>query len=297
VAAVTELQIRDLTAADIQAAVDLGTAQGWRNRQLFYEFVLRTPTCRPLVGCVEGRVIATGLATANRPVGWLGAIIVAADYRGRGFGRAITEELCRLLGAAGCITLSLEATDYGRPMYERMGFRPATHYHQLQADHLDEAPVVPDGARVRRIAEIDLPAVLELDRLATAEDRSAALRVLAAGLVSGDRDDTPRPGGGGGWILERGGVVSGYLFPAERAYGPIVAPLFADGLYLLDLHRFVVPAGAHVRAGIPDEHPAAWRELVGRGWQETWRAPRLLLGPDVPWRPECIWGQINSAMG
>jgi Acetyltransferase (GNAT) family len=258
---------------------------------------LRTPTCRPLVGCVQGRVIATGLATANHPVGWLGAIIVAAEYRGRGFGRAITEDLCRRLRAAGCTTLSLEATDAGRPMYERMGFRLTTHYHQLQAEHLDVEPAAPGGARVRRLETADLPAVLELDRLATAEDRSAPLRVLAAGLASGDRDDTPRPGGGGGWILERSGVVSGYLFPAERAYGPTVAPLFADGLYLLDLHRFVVPAGAHVRAGIPDEHPAAWRELAGRGWQETWRAPRLLLGPDVPWRPEWIWGQINSAMG
>jgi hypothetical protein len=30
---------------------------------------------------------------------------------------------------------------------------------------------------------------------------------------------------------------------------------------------------------------------------ETWQAPRYLLGPDVPWRPEWIWGQLNSAMG
>jgi hypothetical protein len=87
------------------------------------------------------------------------------------------------------------------------------------------------------------------------------------------------------------------LLPAERAYGAIVAPRFEDGLYLLDLHRHIVPAGAHVRAGIPDEHAAARRELQARGWQETWQAPRLLLGPDVPWRPEWIWGQINSAMG
>ena len=59
----------------------------------------------------------------------------------------------------------------------------------------------------------------------------------------------------------------------------------------------VVPAGAHVRAGIPDEHAAARRELQARGWQETWQAPRLLLGPEIPWRPEWIWGQINSALG
>ena len=26
-------------------------------------------------------------------------------------------------------------------------------------------------------------------------------------------------------------------------------------------------------------------------------SPRMLLGPEIPWRPAWIWGQINSAMG
>ena len=104
-----------------------------------------------------------------------------------------------------------------------------------------------------------------------------------------------------GWVLEdeapAGDGLRGFLLPAERAYGAIVAPRFEDGLFLLDLHRYVAPADSHVRAGIPHEHEAAWRELQARGWQETWRAPRMLLGPDIAWRPDWIWGQINSAMG
>lgn len=282
--------LREMAQPDIDAAVGLATAQGWRDRQRFYEFVMRTATCQPLAGVVDGRVVATGLATANGPVGWLGAIVVATEFRGRGIGRAVTEELCRRLRAAGCATLSLEATDAGRPMYERMGFRLVTHYHQIQADHLPDSPIPPEDANVRRLEPADLPAVFELDRLATAEDRSVPLRGLAE--IGAESKGDAR-----GWVLEREGAVCGFLLPAERAYGAIVAPRFEDGLFLLDLHRHVVPAGAHVRAGIPDEHAAAWRELKARGWQETWQPPRLLLGPDVPWRPEWIWGQINSAMG
>lgn len=296
------MQIRPMTPQDVDAAVELARAQGFRDRHRFFEFVFRTPTARPLVGTIDGRLIATGLATANGSVGWLGGIVVAAEHRRQGFGAAITKELIRLLRAAGCTTLSLESTEIARPMYERLGFRLATHYHQLQADHLEASPEPPPGERVRRLERADLPAVFELDRLATAEDRSAPLGVLAE-LADGR-------GGPGGWVLEEdiargeasgggpdGGGMRGFLLPAERAYGAIVAPRFEDGLYLLDLHRSIVPAGGHVRAGIPDEHAAAWRELLARGWQETWQAPRMLLGPDIPWRPTWIWGQINSAMG
>jgi ribosomal protein S18 acetylase RimI-like enzyme len=290
-------QVRELTAADASAAIALSSAQGFRDRTRFYELVLRTSTCQALAGVVDGHVIATGIGTVNGPVGWLGGIVVDAQFRRRGIGRAITEELCRRLRAAGCVTLSLESTDAGRPLYEQLGFRLATHYHQLQADHLPIPPAPPDGASVRRLATADLPAIYELDRRATAEDRSATLRVLAEAGVSDGGAAEPLPGAGGNWVLERDGALAGFLLPAERAYGAVIAPGSEDGLYLLDLHRFVVPAGAHVRAGVPDEHVAAWRELQARGWQETWQAPRLLLGPDVPWRPDWIWGQINSAMG
>jgi GNAT superfamily N-acetyltransferase len=279
-----EFRVRPMTAADIEAAVGLALAQGWRNRLRFYDFVLRVPTAQPLVGEVGGRLAATGLATANGTVGWLGAIVVDADFRGRSFGRAMTEELIERLRAAGCRTIALEATDAGRPMYERMGFRVATTYHQLQADHLDRLPPAPKGARLRRLESADLAAVFELDRRATGEDRSAAL-----GALAGWNDSS--------LILGREGALAGFLLPSERAYGAIVAPRFEDGAFLLDVHRSLVPEGGHVRAGIPDEHVAAWRALLSLGWHETWRAPRMLLGPDVDWRPEWIWGQISSAMG
>jgi GNAT superfamily N-acetyltransferase len=253
---VRALKIRDMAPDEAEVAIALATAQGWRDRRRFYDFVFRVPTCQPVVAVAADHVVGTGLATAQGSVGWLGAIAVEAMWRRRGIGRAITEELCRRLRAAGCTTLSLEATDDGRPMYERMGFRLAATYHQLQAGHLPEVPAAPAGAHVRRLEPADLPAIYELDRLATSEDRSVALAVMA-------RD--------GGWVLERGGAVCGFLVPAERAYGPVIAPRFEDGLFLLDLHRHVIPAGADVRAGIPDPHAAAWRELRSRGWNETWR--------------------------
>ncbi len=276
--------IRDMTGADVGASVALALAQGWRNRQAFYELALRTPACQPLVGVVAGAVVATGLATVNGPVGWLGGVIVDATQRGRGYGRAMTEELCRRLRDAGCGTLSLVATDAGRPLYERLGFRVATHYHEMDGDHLERMPDPPAGAKLRPLEPDDLLRVFELDRLATAEDRHAILGQLAAA---------------GGWVLEGEGDAGlrGFLLPSDRAFAAIVAPGFEDGLCLLDLHRHLTPPEIRARAGIPDAHSAAWHELTARGWHDHWLAPRMLLGPDVAWRPEWIWGLVNSAVG
>jgi GNAT superfamily N-acetyltransferase len=275
-------EIRDMTSAEVGAACALALAQGWRDRRAFYGFALRTSTCQPLVGVVDGEIVATGVATVNGSVGWLGAVVVEEAVRGRGYGRAVTEELRRRLLAAGCETLSLVATPAGRPLYERMGFRLATHYHQMEGDHLPEQPAPPEGTRLRPIEPEDLPAVAGLDRLATAEDRQAALTELAIS---------------GGWLLEDEAGLRGFLLPSDRAYAAIVAPRFEDGLFLLDLHRHLAPPDGHARAAIPDDHTAAWRELDARGWRPTWLAPRMLQGPDVSWRPEWIWSLINSAMG
>jgi GNAT superfamily N-acetyltransferase len=280
-----DLSIRAMTAADAPILVALASAQGWRDRTTFYDLMLRVPTCRMLVGEIDGRVIAGGIATVQGSVGWLGGLIVDAELRRRGIGRAMTENLIAHLRTAGCATLSLEATDQGLPMYEAMGFRLMTHYRQLQAEHLDEPPPIPAGATLRRLGPDDLPDIFALDRAATGEDRSAALAVLTE--VNG------------GWALERprgGGhpELAGFLMPAERAYGPVIAPMFEDGLFLLDFHRTLAP---QVRAGVPEEHSRAWRELLSRGWIETWQAPRLIIGPAPEWRPELIWGQINSGMG
>lgn len=282
------LTIRAMTPDDAPTAVALTNAEGWRDRTRFWDLASRTETCRAIVGEVEGRVVATGLATVNGTVGWLGGLIVAKEWRGRGYGRAMTEDLIRRLQTAGCIILSLEATDAGRPMYERLGFHQMSAYHQLEAGHLNVRPDPPADRLIRPFRSDDLAAVCELDRLATCEDRSAALRVLAEL--------------NGGWILEqRGGPdgdrPAGFLLPSERVYGAVVAPRFNDGLFLLDLHRWIVSDEGSVRAGIPHEHKKGWQGLIARGWVETWRAPRLILGPSIDWQPNWIWGQINSAMG
>lgn len=49
-------------------------------------------------------------------------------YRKRGLGEAITWHAVREGAKAGCTVAALQASEMGRPIYERMGFRTVAGY-------------------------------------------------------------------------------------------------------------------------------------------------------------------------
>jgi hypothetical protein len=52
-----------------------------------------------------------------------------------------------------------------------------------------------------------------------------------------------------------------------------------------------------VRAGLLLENESGAAALATDGWTEAWRAPRLIRGAPLTWKPDHIWGQFNHALG
>src|SRR5664280_192366 len=120
---VITFEIRDMTPADIDPAVAMYGAGGWGERREYLEWELANPAIQILVGLRDGAVVATGMATINGDVGWIGSIFVDRTMRSQGYGRALTEAACERVEAAGCRTQALIASPYGKPLYDKMGFR------------------------------------------------------------------------------------------------------------------------------------------------------------------------------
>lgn len=96
------------------------------------DFVGREPWNLPdwtlYAGTHDGAPMTSGLAVrTNGTVGvyWIGTV---PEARGRGFGGAMTRRLVADGAAAGCEVATLEASDMGRPVYERIGFRTVVEY-------------------------------------------------------------------------------------------------------------------------------------------------------------------------
>jgi len=266
---------------DVEPATDAILRADWGDRRSWFEFATTQPECHPVVAEADGRVVGTGVGTANGTVGWVGTIWVEPAFRGAGLGRALTQEVIDGLEAAGCRTLLLVATDEGLPLYERMGFALQTRYRILEASGVRAGAA--GETRVRAFEARNLETMLELDRLATGEDRGHVIRRFAAA------DSTK--------VLEVDGAVRGYVVRAPWGGGATVASSPADALKILDSRRRASGPGGRVRVGLLEDNAAGLEALRLAGLEPIWSAPRLVRGEPLDWRPDWIWGQFNHAMG
>ncbi len=270
--------IRPLVAADIPVAAAAIRRSDWGDRTAFLRFAVAHPACRPFAIDEDGEIVGTGLATVSGAVGWVGLIWVRPDRRGHGLGTALSARAVAELEAAGCRTQVLVATEQGRPIYERLGFRELSRDHILVAPGLPAA-AVPDPA-LRMLTPADMPAVETLDRAATGEDRSHLLRIA-----------------GHGWVAGGPGEVRAFSLVAPAGGVAVVAPDPDDALRLLELRRRLVGEAGRARANVMDENRDGLARLAAAGWEDAWSGTRMIRGEPLAWQPTAIWGVFGHALG
>jgi predicted GNAT family N-acyltransferase len=81
-------------------------------------------SARQFVLEADGGVVGTArLLVPDAAVGKIGRVALLPEYRGRGWGRMLMEEVLRAAGALGLREVRLDAQTGARPFYERLGFR------------------------------------------------------------------------------------------------------------------------------------------------------------------------------
>jgi GNAT superfamily N-acetyltransferase len=80
------------------------------------------------VGYADGEPVATGLGFRTGQTIGVYNIATAPSGRKRGFGTAMTERVAEDGAAAGCEVAVLQASEMGRPLYEKLGYRTVVEY-------------------------------------------------------------------------------------------------------------------------------------------------------------------------
>jgi predicted N-acetyltransferase YhbS len=172
---------------DLKRCVALSVDRGWSPERSKWSLLLAASEAFG-VDAPDGR----GLAGAVVLTRWgpdlasIGMMLVAARYGRCGLGRGLMEHV---LAEAGHATVTLFATDMGRPLYEKLGFQPVRRSVSF-VGAFRPGPAsagAPAGASRRALAgagapagaagcaraatEADLPAILAVDRAAFGADR------------------------------------------------------------------------------------------------------------------------------
>jgi ribosomal protein S18 acetylase RimI-like enzyme len=239
-----------------------------------FSFYLWSGFCHPHIALWNGGVVGVGSLAILGKTGWLAHVIVHPEFRNRGIGSRIVTELLSLSKAFEVETLLLAATAQGRSVYRKAGFRTVGRYTFLAR----EKPWIPrpPSHHIEALGEAHHPSVLALDRLITGESR--------APLISGFFEE-------GLVYLSEGAVWGVYLPHLKEGY--IGAVQEAAGLALMEIKY-----AERDTAVVPTKNRTAFRFLKENGFAETGRvAYRMVLGQDVEWRPEHLFGRIGGNFG
>jgi len=262
--------IRPLGADDLKSCAALSVDRGWWPERGKWSLLLAESEGYG-VDAPDGEGLAGTVVLTRWGVGCgaIGMMLVASRYGGYGLGRALMEHALRAAGEGTAV--SLFATDWGRPLYEKLGFNPvrrsvafrgqfrANPRNGNSGEREARAGAAGSSGNVRAATEADLPAILTLDRAAYGADRERILSRLPAFadriVVLEDREGIA--GYAAAWRTEAFTVIGPLMAPDGAAAKRLVTELAAHSTVAvrldLDPDRPELPGWARARGLLPTE--------------------------------------------
>ncbi|WP_432868787.1 GNAT family N-acetyltransferase [Microbispora rosea] len=256
-----ELPVRRLGPEDLSRCLALNEDRAWAREERKWLFLLENAEVYAIdapSGDLAGTVTLTRYGTAAAGIGMM---LVATRYGGRGLGRRL---MTHVLDVAGDATVFLWATEFGRPLYEKLGFEALgvteARVGRLRTGH---DPVLSRPADL----DADLGALLALDGEVFGADRADLLARLFAFAeeVRVTEDETG---------------LTGYAVSWRSVDTLFIGPVVADGeavarALITDLAR---KAGGLVRIEAERARPGLLDWLGERGLSQAFSTSFMVHG-------------------
>jgi GNAT superfamily N-acetyltransferase len=272
--------VRRLGPGDLRHCVALSLDRGWSPERAKWSLLLEVSGAFGVDAPDGGLAGAAVLTRYGADLASVGMMLVAARHGRRGLGRALMDHL---LGEAGDATVTLFATDLGKPLYEKLGFRTirrnASFVGTFRADPHAAAPTGATATRpattsadnskmrTRLAVDADMAAILDVDKAAFGADRSRLLHRLptfANRLLVLETEDGVA-GFAAAWRNDSATVIGPVVAPggpaARRLITDLAAPIRGRVRLDLDPDRPELPAWA-VRHGL---EPVARTAVMAHG--------------------------------
>jgi GNAT superfamily N-acetyltransferase len=263
--------IRRLGADDLKNCAALAVDRGWWPERDKWSLLLDASEAYA-IDAPDGLGLAGTVVLTRWGAGCaaIGMMLVASRYEGYGLGRALMEYALRAAGEGTAV--SLYATAAGRPLYEKLGFKPVRRSVAFrgqfrvgpQPDNTRKgkarAGATGSSGNVRAATEADLPGILALDGAAYGADRErilARLPAFAERIIVFEASEGIT-GYAAAWRTEPFMMIGPLMAPDGAAARRLVTELAvhsAVGVRLdLDPDRSELPSWARAHGLAPTEH-------------------------------------------
>jgi GNAT superfamily N-acetyltransferase len=264
---------RVLTTGDIADAVRLSTFAEWNQTADDWGMLLRLApdSCFGIED--EGRLAATTtLICYGRTLAWIGMVLTDSNCRGRGFATSLVKHAIEVAGEKGIGTIKLDATEQGRSIYERFGFRAEQSVERWWR------PVGVPSSKPDLVAPDQLE--YELDTIATGVDRTPLLNALQSiGQALGQA---------GALLLGRPGRLNSYMGPCVAREPRFARPLIERWLRTLDQGCFWDLLPNNKEAGLLAQSLGFIKQRV---------LTRMVLGPELRGREDLVYAVAGFELG
>ena len=248
---------------------------GWSDITTEFEFYIKSDFCTPIKYEIDGKIVGVGASIAFERTAWLAHIIVDSNFRNKGIGYDIVNELiCRLKIDFSTETFLLIATELGRPLYLKFGFNDASNYLFMKKEMpWKEQPVSP---KIAEFIEDYRSSIYSIDLQASGEKRER----LIDPFIKKSK------------VYIENGKVTGYYLPDLRE-GLIYAKTSEAGLELMKYKYSKID-----KAVLPSENKVGVKFLKVNGFAEILtKGTKMLMGKDLVWKPDMMYSRISGNFG
>jgi GNAT superfamily N-acetyltransferase len=280
----TSICIRPLTAGDIAFAMRLKEQAGWNQTEADWRRCLALEPEGCFLAEWNGVPVGTTTTCIFGPVAWVAMVLVEASVRGRGIGRALVEMALAYLKSRGVRTIRLDATPYGMPLYEKLGF--VSQFTLTRYDGV--LPVSKETVtRVEPVGRDELAEVTALDRTITGTDRGKLLQRLYEEWSESFR------------VVHGQGCVTGFVSARPRAHALQVGPCVgsAEAGLVLTADTELRYSGQRAVMDIPNDNQAATRQAERMGLAPSRQLVRMCWGEPVVERLDGLWVSYGPEKG
>jgi len=267
------LTIRFCKITDLPA-IQFLQPEGWDGITYYFNFYCHHFFCHPIVAEQNSRIVGVANGIVNGETAWLSHIIVTPEFRKKGIGHKLTEYMINYLRQQGCKTQILIATELGEPVYQKLGFQVVGYYVYFRGHQLTD---ICETSHIRLFKRRYIPSILQIDKHVTGENR---IYMLESFLRNS-------------WVyLSDSQDVLGYFLP-DFGEGQIIAINEQVGICLLQLKH----SQKICKTALPAENKSGIEFLTANGFEQYTKAPRMILGPPINWKPENIYSRAGGFYG